>query len=81
LEFAYLKDFWTVSGADAWGHPKKDRRKVEADIEKISRYLVTEACTEGYVIVFEECDSGFPRSFVADVEASSKCRVRFVRGY
>jgi hypothetical protein len=34
----------------------------------------------GYVIVFAECDYGFGE-FVADTEASSACRVRFIRGW
>lgn len=81
LEFAYLGDSWTQENSVAWGEPGKGRSKVEADVEKIAGYLEKAACEVGYVIVFEECDYGFPPDFAAEAEARSGCRVRFVRGY
>lgn len=81
LEFAYLSDFWTLPGVRAFRQPTKGREKVQKDVEKIDGYLARGACRCGYVIVFEECDSEFPESFVAEAEASHGCRVRFVRGY
>lgn len=81
FEFAYLGDFWTLEGAARWGEPAEGRRKAEADVEKIGRYLSTEACRTGYVVVFEECDYGFGPEFAVKAEADTGCRVRFVRGY
>lgn len=80
LEFAYLDDFWTFPGVNPYGEPKKRRDKVEADVDKVIRYLATGVCRFGYVIVVEECDWGFPRSFVADA-AKYGCRVRFIQNY
>jgi hypothetical protein len=52
-----------------------------ADIEKIAANLGAGACRLGYVIVFEECDHQFSKTFAADAEAKNGCRVRFIRGY
>lgn len=81
LEFAYLSDFWTLPGVHPFGQPAKGHEKVQKDVEKINRYLAGSACRTGYVVVFEECDCGFSRTFVSNAEASHGCRVRFVRGY
>lgn len=81
LEFAYLSDYWKVPRARRWGDPAKGHEKVRKDVEKIARYLARGVCRAGYVIVFEECDWEFSRTFVSDAEARHGCRVRFVRGY
>jgi hypothetical protein len=81
LEFAYLTDYWTLPDAHPWGAPANGRSKVQKDVEKIARYLGGGVCQSGYVIVFEECDWGFPPTFVAEAETNHGCRVRFVRGY
>lgn len=81
LEFGYLTDYWTVPGAHPWNAPAKGVAKVEKDVAKIARYLAGDVCRSGYVIVFEECDWGFPPTFVADAEANHGSRVRFVRAY
>jgi hypothetical protein len=81
LEFAYIPDSWTIQGATPWGEPAKSLTKVEADIEKIARHLEDGVCRFGYVIVFEEAESGFPQTLAAEVEAETGCRLRFVRGY
>lgn len=81
LEFAYLNDSWMEENSVAWGEPEKGRKKVTADVEKVASYLEKAACAAGYVVVFEECDYGFPADFVAAAEARCGCRVRFVRGY
>jgi hypothetical protein len=81
LEFHYLPDDWTQPRARVNGDPVKGRAKVEADVEQVGRHLAGGACRAGYVIVFEECDWGFPESFAADAEAATGCKVRFVRGY
>jgi hypothetical protein len=62
------------------GDPVKGRKKVERDVEKLGLHLDTGACRLGYVIVFEECDWEFEKTFAADAEARG-CRVRFVRAY
>lgn len=81
LEFAYLTDYWTLPGANPWGAPADGRAKVAKDVEKVGRYLAGSVCRTGYVVVFEECDWGFPPTFVAEAETNHGCRVRFVRGY
>jgi hypothetical protein len=81
LEFAYLSDFWTLPGVHPYGEPAKGRKKVQKDAEKIGRYLAGGACRAGYVIIFEDCDWGFPEKFVSDAERNQGCRVRFVRSY
>lgn len=81
LEVAYLPDDWTQPRARASGDPAKGRARVEVDVEHVGRQLAGGACRVGYVIVFEECDWGFPASFAPDAEAATGCRVRFVRGY
>ena len=81
LEFAYLDDFWTLPGVNPYGEPGKRRTKVQKDVEKIGRYVERGACAVGYVIVFEECDWGFPPSFVEDALRDNACRVRFIRDY
>lgn len=81
LEFKYLSDFWTLPRVNPFGQPARGRQAVQKDVEKINRYLEGVACRAGYVIVFEECDWDFSRTFVSDAEASHGCRVRFVRGY
>jgi len=82
LEFKYLSDYWTLPKAQVFGgDPVRGRESVEADVAKVARHLETGACRLGYVIVFEECDWGFADAFAADAEASSRCRVRFIRGY
>jgi hypothetical protein len=81
LEFGYLSDYWTVPGARKFGAPVKGKRKVEGDVAKVGLHLAAGACRVGYVIVFEECDHGFEKSFAADAEANHHgCRVRFIRG-
>jgi hypothetical protein len=81
LEFKYLTDYWRMPGAHPYGAPTKGREAVQEDVEKIARYLRGDVTRAGYVIVFEECDWGFSPTFASDVEASHRCRVRFVRGY
>jgi hypothetical protein len=80
LEFAYLGDSWTVPQSVKWGEPGKGRQRVVRDVEKCKRYLEKDACDSAYAIVFEECDFGFPKDFTEKAEASSGCKVRFVRG-
>jgi hypothetical protein len=81
LEFAYLSDFWTLDGVHPYGEPAKGRMKVAADVQKVARYLSAGACRLGYVIVFAECDWGFPSSFASEAENDTGCRLRFVCGY
>lgn len=82
LEFAYLSDYWQQPKARIFNRdPLGARQKVEQDIEKIAANLAAGASRLGYVIVFEECDHQFPKSFAADAEAKNGCRVRFIRGY
>lgn len=81
FEFAYISDSWSLPGAAAYGEPAKSRAKVEHDVEKVAGYLAAGVCDYGYVIVFEEAESGFDPAFAADAEASTGCRVRFIRGY
>src|SRR5262249_20041370 len=80
LEFAYLPDFYTLPVVRAYGEPEKGQDKVREDVNKICRYVSGGVCRTGYVIFFEDCDSKFPPSFVADAEEKHGCRVRFVRG-
>jgi hypothetical protein len=54
---------------------------VHDHVEKIGRYLARDACRLGYVVVFEECDWGFPQTYAADAQSSNGCRVRFIRCY
>lgn len=55
----------------AYGHPKKVRDKVdadiekEADIEKVARHVGHDLRRLAYVVVFEECDHGFDPDFAA----------------
>lgn len=81
IEFAYVSDAWAVDGATPWGEPMKSRAKVEADVEKIARYLEGGVCRLGYAVVFEEAELGFPAGFAAEIEARTGCRLRFIRGY
>ncbi len=83
FEFAYLGDYWTLPGADPYGAPKSGRKKVEADIEKVSRrYVMSGVSRLGYVVVFEECDWGFPVDFGAQMEAQHPgSLIRFVRAW
>ncbi len=81
LEFAYISDSWTVPDAVKWGEPEKGRKKVEADLAKIARYIEGGVCRSGYAIVFEEAEAGFPADFASTTEAETGCRVRFIRGY
>jgi hypothetical protein len=81
LEFKYLKNYWTLDGVRSFGDPEKGRANVQAEVEKVARYLNRyRACRVSYVIVFEECDWGFTPEAVAEMEQTG-CRVRFVRGY
>ena len=57
------------------------QNKVKEDVAKVATNLGGGACRLGYVIVFAECDYGLGDTFVADTEASSGCRVRFIRGW
>jgi hypothetical protein len=81
LEFAYLGDYWMLPGVHPYGQPAKGRLKVENDVDKVGRYIAADVCRAGYVIVFEECDSGFADGFAGQAEARTGCRVRFIRGY
>jgi hypothetical protein len=54
---------------------------VKDDVAKVATNLTGGACRLGYVIVFAECDYGFDDAFVAETEATTGCRVRFIRGY
>ena len=54
---------------------------MSADVEKVARYLEKAACDVGYVVVFEECDYGFPADFASAAETRWGSRVRFVKGY
>jgi hypothetical protein len=81
LEFGYLSDYWKVPGAVLFGDPAAGRKKVADDVEKIALHLDTGACRLGYVIVFEECDWGFDRTFADETFRNNGCRVRFIRGY
>lgn len=79
LEFGYLSNNWCVPGAFANGAPAKGVTKVTADVAKVGRQIAAGVCGVGYVVVFEECDWGFPSTFVHDAEAEHRCRVRFIR--
>jgi hypothetical protein len=82
LEFAYLSDYWQQPKARVFNRdPLGARKKVEQDIKKIAAHLAAGACRLGYVIVFEECDHDFSKTFPPDTEAKFGCRVRFIRGY
>jgi hypothetical protein len=53
---------------------------VERDVVKVGPQLETSAWRVGYVIDFEDADSGFEESFAANAEANHHgCRVRFMR--
>ena len=81
LEFKYFSDYWQVPGARVFGgDPARGRETVEVDAEKVGLHLSAGACRLGYVIIFEECDWGFEKSYAAEVEATHGCRVRFIRG-
>jgi hypothetical protein len=54
---------------------------VKEDVAKVAANVAGGACRLGYVIVFAECDFGLDETFVPDTEATSGCRVRFIRGY
>lgn len=79
LEFGYLSDYWKEPGARNFGEPTRGHNKVRDDVAKVATNLAGGACRLGYVIVFAECDYGFPETFVADTEANAECRVRFIR--
>jgi hypothetical protein len=80
LEFGYLTDYWQQPNAQIFTKdPLGGRNKVSADVEKIASHLEAGACRLGYVIVFEECDYSFEESFAEEAEASTGCRVRFIR--
>ncbi len=64
-----------------FGQPLRGQNKVKEDVAKVATNLGGGACRLGYVIVFAECDYGLGDTFVADTEASSGCRVRFIRGW
>ena len=81
LEFGYLSDYWTLQKARNFGEPARGHKKVKEDVAKVAANVTGEACRLGYVIVFAECDYGFDGTFMADTEAPSGCRVRFIRGY
>lgn len=81
LEFGYLSDYWMEPGAHKFGQPAKGHKKVRDDVAKVATNLAGGACRRGYVIVFAECDYGFDDTFVAETEATTGCRVRFIRGY
>ena len=81
LDFKYLKNYWTLDRARTFGDPENGRASVQAEVDKIARYVDRyRACRVGYVIVFEECDWGFTPETIAEMEKTG-CRVRFVRGY
>jgi hypothetical protein len=82
LEFKYLTNYWQLERARIFGgDPVGGRDRVKMDVEKVGRYLASGVCRTGYVVVFEECDWGFGPTFAEEAEASSGCRVRFIRGY
>jgi hypothetical protein len=81
MEFGYLSDYWTLPKARNFGEPVRGQKKVKEDVAKVAANVTGGACRLGYVIVFAECDYGFDDSFVAETEATSDCRVRFIRGY
>lgn len=81
LEFGYLSDYWHEPGARNFGEPARGHNKVKDDVAKVATNLAGGACRLGYVIVFAECDYGFAGDLVAEAEATSGCRVRFIRGY
>ena len=81
LEFKYLKNYWTLEGARSYGDPGKGLASVQADVDKIARYLNRyRACRVGYVVIFEECDWGLTPQVISEMEKTG-CRVRVVRGY
>ena len=81
LEFKYLKNFFTLEGAVKFGAPSCGVRDVAKDVDKIGRYIEEGVCRSGYVIVFEECDWGFPDDYAIRMQTTSGCKVRFVRSY
>ena len=81
LEFKYLSDFWTQPSVNPYGQPKKGIAAVNDDAAKVGRYVQGGVCRSGYVIVFEECDSGFAADFAAATEADTGVRVRYVRDW
>ena len=49
-------------------------------MQKIGPHLGAGACSVGYVVVFEDADSGFAESFAEDACTNHHgCRVRFIR--
>lgn len=81
LEFKYLSDFWTLPKVNPYGQPRKAIAAVQADATKIGQYLAHGICRSGYVVVFEETNSGFPENFASDAEAETGSRVRFIHGW
>jgi hypothetical protein len=80
FEFALAGNFW-LHGA-AYGHPKKLRKKVAADVEKVGGYLQAGLCDHAYVIVFEECDHAFPDGYADSVASTHPgVEVHVLRGW
>jgi hypothetical protein len=80
LEFKIAGNHWQFG--PSYGDPLKTRRSVIADVEKVASYLDHALCRLSYVVVFEECDFGFPVDFERDLEAAYPgCRVRILRAW
>jgi len=62
FELALASSFWQ-HGA---GWLKPVLAKVDADVAKVGEYLHAGLATRGYVLVVEECDHGFPDSYVTE---------------
>lgn len=80
FEFALAGNFWHHGAS--YGHPKKLRDKVQADVEKVARYAQFGLCRLAYVIVFEECNHEFPGKYAETVASTHPgVEVRILRGW
>ena len=53
--------------------------QIAGDITKVQEYLISGLATDGYVVVVEETDHGFPAAWDEHVDEATGVRTRVLR--
>lgn len=75
IEFALASDYWKYGA----GSKNTAQRKIKNDIAKVAEYIRTGIAEYGYVIVIEEIDHAFPKSWNDDIDPATGVRTRVLR--
>lgn len=77
IEFAFASNYWEFGA----GSKQVITDKIAGDITKVQEYLVSGLATDGYVVVVEETDHGFPATWDETIDEATGVRTRVLRAW